>query len=60
MSNGKIHFDFNWNQFSLILDSGYIAFDMNKKYYSGMWWTWLGFECAFCYEMIDIVNLLKK
>ena len=50
----------SFHEYDLFVEHAGKDFDMNKKYYSGMWWTWLGFECAFCYEMIDIVKLLKK
>ena len=51
-----VHFNFNRKEFSLMLDSGYIAFDIKENFYSGMWITWLGFEFAYASKMINIFN----
>lgn len=58
--DGKFYFDFNWKEFSLILDSGYIVFDIEKNSYGGMWWTWLGFEFAFCTQLIDMSDIYSR
>ena len=58
--NRATHFGFNWKEFSLMLDSGYITFDTEQHSYGGMWWTWLGFEFAFCTQLIDMDNIYSR
>jgi len=54
-----VHFNFNRKEFSFVLDSGYIAFEIGENFYGGMWFTWLGIEFAFATEMIDLKTLGK-
>jgi len=58
--NRKIHIGFNRKEFSLMLDSGYIAFDTEENHYGGMWFTWLGFEFAFCSQLIDFGDIYSR
>ena len=48
------HSGFSWKNFSLVLGSGYITFDVNEKSYGGIWFTWLGFEFAMCNEFVEV------
>lgn len=58
--NKAVHFDFNWKEFSLMLDSGYITFDIGETHYGGVWWGWMGFGFAFCTQLIDMGDIYSR